>query len=482
MNLAPAPPQTIVIFGASGDLTRRKLLPALYQLSRQGLLPERYGIVGYARTDWDDDSFRDHARAAVEEFSRTPVEDKQWKTFADSLSYVAGAFDGPACFGPLADHLARLDDEWGAEGRRLYYCATPPSAYPHIARRLGECGVEPGHRIVVEKPFGRDVGSARDLNRILHGAFDESQVFRIDHYLGKETVQNLLVLRFANSMFERVWNRDAIDHVQITVAESVGLEGRGSYYEEAGAVRDMLQNHLLQVLAILAMEPPRALEAEAIRDEKVKLLRALRPLDPTEVVRGQYTAGTLDGRPVPGYRDEPDVAPASTTPTYVAVRAHIENWRWAGVPFYLRTGKRLPRRTTEVMIGFRQAPAHIFETAGVAAPDADHLVIRIQPEEGTSFAFQAKQPGPGFTPTTVRMDFSYGASFAGAPAEAYERLLYDALVGDRTLFIREDGIERSWEVVAPALEQRGPIHLYPAGSWGPSAADELLAPRRWHLR
>ena len=244
----------------------------------------------------------------------------------------------------------------------------------------------------------------------------------------------------------------------------------------------MVQNHLLQVLAILAMEPPGALDPESIRDEKVKLLRALRPLDPAEVVRGQYTAGTLQGRPVPGYHDEADVDPASATSTYVASRAHIENWRWAGVPFYLRTGKRLPRRTTEVMIGFREVPAHLFETAGVCAPEADHLVIRIQPEEGISFAFQAKQPGPGFTPTTVRMDFSYGNSFAGAPAEAYERLLYDALVGDRTLFIREDGIERSWEVVAPALDRPGPIHLYPAGSWGPAAADDLLAPRRWHLR
>ncbi len=480
--LAPPPPQAIVVFGASGDLARRKILPALYQLYRQSLLPERAAVVGYARTDWDDDAFREHARTAVEAFSRSPLDEDVWKGFADSLTYLSGAFDEAACFGPLAGHLERLDAERGTEGRRLYYCATPPSAYPVIVARLGECGPQGGNRIVVEKPFGRDLDSARELNRVIHQGFDEPQVFRIDHYLGKETVQNLLVFRFVNSMFERVWNRDAIDHVQLTVAESVGLEGRGAYYEEAGALRDMLQNHLLQVLAFLTMEPPRALEPEAIRDEKVKLLRALRPLQPDDVVRGQYRGGVVDGKDVPGYREEPDVAPDSGTETFVAVRAAIDNWRWAGVPFYLRTGKRLPRRATEVTVWFREAPAYLFEDVGLPPPVANHLTVRIQPDEGIAFAFQAKQPGPGFTPQTVRMEFAYGQSFMTAPAEAYERLLHDAMADDHTLFVREDGVERAWEVVSPVLQRRAPLHPYPAGSWGPEAANDLIAPRRWHLR
>lgn len=479
--LAPPSPQSIVIFGASGDLTHRKLLPALYNLAAQGLLRERYAIVGYARSGWDHDTFRDHARQGIEAYSRLPLDEELWKTFRDALTYVAEPFDEPHCFDSLTRHLADLDAERATQGRRLYYCATPPSAFPVIVRRLGECALQHDARIVIEKPFGRDLASARQLNRDVHVTFDESQVFRIDHYLGKETVQNLLVFRFANSMFERVWHRDAVDHVQLTVAESVGVEGRGAYYEEAGAVRDMVQNHLLQVLSFLAMEPPRSLQPEAIRDEKVKLLRALRPFQPGDIVRGQYAAGALDAGQMPGYRQEEDVSPDSDTETFVAIRARIENWRWSRVPFLLRTGKRLPRRVTEVSIFFREVPAYLFEMAGIALPAPNHLTIRIQPEEGISFSFQAKQPGPGFHPRSVRMNFSYGASFDNPPAEAYERLLHDAMNGDHTLFPRQDGVELAWEVAAPLLDHPAPTHPYPAGTWEPSQAEDLIAPRTWHL-
>lgn len=482
MSLGRPPPQAIVLFGASGDLTRRKILPALYNLARQGLLPERYAVVGYARTVWDDGAFREHARKAVEEFSRTPLDEATWEPFADSLSYLSGPFDDPSCLRPLEQHLSGIDEERGTEGRRLHYLATPPSAFPSIVERLGEVDAGRDARVVVEKPFGHDLASSRELNRTVHEVFDESRVFRIDHYLGKETVQNILVFRFANSLFERVWNRDAVDHVQITVAESVGLEGRASYYEEAGALRDMIQNHVLQVLSFLAMEPPRSLEPEAIRDEKVKLLRAIRPFDPQDVVRGQYERGPAAGSETIGYREEPGVAPDSTVETFVALRGWIDNWRWQGVPFYVRTGKRLPRRSTEVAIVFREAPAYLFEEVGIARCEPDHLVLRIQPDEGISLVFHAKEPGPGISLQEVVMDFGYGASFTTEPTEAYERLLHDAIAGDHTLFTREDGVDRAWEIVAPILERPGPVHGYPVGSWGPEAAGELIAPRRWHQR
>jgi glucose-6-phosphate 1-dehydrogenase len=481
-SLPTPPPQILVVFGASGDLTRRKVLPALYNLARERHLPERFAVVGYARSEWSDEAFRAHARRAVEEFSRTPIEEELWKRFSDSLHYLSGSFDDPNCFAPLTERLALLDEQLRTKGARLYYCATPPSAFPLIVPRLGECQSQQRSRIVIEKPFGSDLQSARGLNRVVHRVFDESQVFRIDHYLGKETVQNLLVFRFANSMFERVWNHDAIDHVQITVAESVGVEGRGTYYEEAGATKDMVQNHLLQVLSFVAMEPPRSLEPDAIRDEKVKLLRALRPLHPAEVVKGQYAAGEIAGRRVLGYRDERGVDPGSGVETFVAARAWIDNWRWDGTPFYLRTGKRLPRRATEVMISFRKAPGYLFEGMGLPRLSANHLHIAIQPDEGMSFAFHAKEPGPGFVPQTVRMHFSYGESFKEAPAEAYERLVHDAMVGDHTLFTREDGVERSWEIVTPILESKAAPAPYPAGTWGPDQADRLIAPRSWHMR
>lgn len=482
MKLQPPPPQVLVIFGASGDLARRKILPALYNLAQKELLPDPCAIVGYARSAWDEEAFRDHTRRGVEEFGGGPVDEDVWKRFADSLHYVSGQFTDAACMVHLKELLDRLREQRGIEGASLYYCATPPSAFANTVRRIGEFGPEQGARIVIEKPFGRDLASARELNRVVREVFDESQVFRIDHFLGKETVQNILVFRFANAMFERVWNRDAIDHVQITVAESIGMEGRGSYYDETGAIRDIVQNHALQVLSFLTMEPPRSLDAEAIREEVVKLLRTLCPFEPSEVVRGQYVRGTVGEQRVPGYLDEDDVAPDSETETFAAVRARIDNWRWAGVPIFLRTGKRLGRRTTQVVVSLREAPAYLFDDVGVTRLPPNHLHLRIQPDEGISFAFQAKEPGPGIDLKTVRMEFDYGSSFMTKSGEAYERLLHDAMVGDHMLFIREDAVDRSWEIVMPALENPGPVNFYRAGTFGPPEADELVAPRAWHVK
>ena len=478
MRLERPRPQALVIFGASGDLTRRKILPALYNLFYDDCLPERFAVVGYARSGWDDDTFRKHARGAVEEFSRRELDEGKWKTFAELLHYVPGSFDEKDSFQELVQRLAAFDRAHGTAGNRLYYCATPPSTFPLIVERLAECGPQDMASIVIEKPFGRDLESARELTAVIHGVFDESRIFRMDHYLGKETVQNILVFRFANSLFERAWNREAIDHIQVTVAESIGVGSRGSYYEESGAIRDIMQNHLLQVLSFLAMEPPRSLDPEAIRDETVKLLSAVRPLKPEDVVRGQYTAGTIDGEKVPGYREEEDVAPDSEVETYVAVRAWIDNWRWSDVPIFMRTGKRLVRQATEIAVVFQRPPAYLFEGAGLPPPPSDHLVIRIAPTEGISFDFQAKKDGPGFEPEPERMNFSDGDP--SKTPDAYERLLHDAMLGDQTLFTRLDGVERAWELVEPVLEHPGPVHLYPAGSWGPSEAEELIAPREWH--
>ena len=478
MELAAAPPQAIVIFGVTGDLAKRKILPALYNLAAEGLLPDRLAVVGYGRSDWDDEALRDHARAAVEEFSRTEIDEDEWARFGSSLAFVRGSFDSIGMTG-LADRLAALDRERGTDARRLYYLATPPSAFPVIVGALGEAGLgaHDHARVIIEKPFGHDLQSARELNAIVDGVFDETQVFRIDHYLGKETVQNLVTFRFANSLWERVWNRDAIDHVQFTVAESIGVERRGAYYEEAGALRDLVQNHMIQVLAFLAMEPPRSLEPEAFRDEKLKLMQAIRPLRPEDVVRGQYAAGPAGT----AYREEPNVSPDSMVETFAAARFYIDNWRWEGVPFYLRHGKRLPERASEAVVVFREAPAYLFEQVGIDHVPANHLIIRIQPDEGIALSFQAKEPGPGISLEEVFMDFRYGDSFMTQPAEAYERLIHDAMLGDHTLFPRQDGVERSWEVVADALAHPSPVHEYGAGTWGPAAADDLIAPRRWHL-
>jgi glucose-6-phosphate 1-dehydrogenase len=471
MSLKRPEPQDIVIIGVSGDLAQRKLLPALYNLSAGSLLPERGSIIGMARTDLGPEGFQKLAQQSVKEFSRSGFDESIWAAFAQRLTFL------------------RLDDagyaqlrERGHDRQRLVYLAIPPSAVPSVVGALHDAGLVPGTRLVVEKPFGEDLKSARELSHILHRRFQESQIFRIDHYLGKETVQNILVFRFGNSVFERVWNRDAIDHVQFTVAESVGIENRGAFYEETGALRDIVQNHVLQVLSLLTMEPPASLAPEAIRDEKAKVLRAMRPLDPARTARGQYTAGVIDGGAVPGYREEKAVAPGSTTETFFAAQLEIDTWRWAGVPFFLRTGKRLPRRATEAAIVFRETPLCFFEGTDVQELRPDHLVLRIQPNEGITLTFVAKRPGPEVDIQLVSMDFSYSSAFMTEPAEAYERLLHDALHGDHTLFAREDSVERAWMVIQPALENPAPLAFYQAGSWGPAEVDELIAPRTWHLR
>jgi glucose-6-phosphate 1-dehydrogenase len=456
--------QDIVIVGASGDLSRRKLLPAVYNLDAAGLLPERGSVIGLAPSNLDDERFREFARGSIEQFSRTGFDAEAWDRLAARLSFVPLGDDG---YTGLRERLGQSE--------RLIYLAVPPSVVPGTVRGLSDAGLVPGSRLVVEKPFGQDFGSARALNSTIHEIFAESQVFRIDHYLGKETVQNILVFRFGNVVFERVWNRDAIDHMQITVAESIGVEGRGAFYEEAGALRDIVQNHVFQMLSLLTMEPPVSLAPEAIRDEKAKVFRAMRPLDPARTVRGQYAAGSIDGEPLPGYREEPGVAADSATDTFFAARVEIDSWRWAGVPFYLRTGKRLPRRETEVTVVFRDVPLCFFEGTGVQDMRPNHLVLRVQPEEGISFSFLAKRPGPQVSVQQVPMDFSYRNSFMTEPAEAYER-------GDHTLFAREDSVERAWAVVQPVLDSPLPVYPYPAGTWGPPEADALIAPRRWHLR
>jgi glucose-6-phosphate 1-dehydrogenase len=467
------------VFGASGDLARRKLIPALYDLAYEGVMPARFAVLGTGGAALDDAAFREHARGAVEEFSRHRWDEGHWQTFSQALFYVCAPLDVPGGCAPLHQRVVSLDAELEADGCRLFYCATPASVFPMVARRIGEGHLAKNARIVLEKPIGHDLASARDLDQIVREVFDENQVFRIDHYMGKEAVQNILVFRFANSMVERAWSRDAVDHVQITVAESAGIGGRAGYYEHAGALRDMVQNHLLQVLSFVAMEPPDSLAADDVRDRKVELLNAVRPFCAEEIVKGQYVAGVVDGHEVVGYRDEEQVAPESTTETFVAARAWIENARWQGVPFFLRTGKRLPNRLTEVVLVLRDSERQLFEDATSAHLPAHQLAIRIQPDAGISLVFRAKEPGPGTALDAVRMDFSYGDSFRTRPTEAYERLLHDAMAGDQTLFLREDAVERSWEIAAPVLDSCGTVHPYAAGTWGPSAADELIAPRAW---
>jgi glucose-6-phosphate 1-dehydrogenase len=463
--------QEIIIVGATGDLARRKLLPALYNLHLEGLLPAQGQIIGYARTGRTDDEFRADAASAVKEFSRTPFDEKAWATFANRLAFVSAEADG------YAGVLQRCEQR-----TRLIYLAIPPSSVPATARALGEQGLVEGTRLVVEKPFGRDLASAQALGSALHEVFEESQIFRIDHYLGKETVQNILVFRFGNSLFERIWNRDAIDHVQITVAESIGIEGRGAFYEEVGALRDIIQNHVFQVLSLLTMEPPVSFDPEAIRNEKVKLFHAMQPLDPANVVRGQYTRAQVGDEQAPGYLEEAGVAGDSSTETFISLQLGIDNWRWANVPFFLRTGKRLPRRATEVLISFRDAPVRFFEGTDIRQLPPNRLTINIQPNEQIKFSFVAKEPGPEINAKPVHMNFSYDDEFTAQPAPAYERLLLDAMAGDHTLFARGDGVERAWEVVQPIIDALPPVCPYPAGTWGPPEADELIAPRAWQLR
>ncbi len=478
-------PCSVVIFGASGDLTKRKLIPALYNLAVSRLMPPGASVVGFARRPKSDDEFRGEQKESVAKFSRRkPLDEAVWNDFASGLFYCQGNYDDAAGYEKLKALLDRIDRERGTRGNRLFYLSVPPSEFAPIVTQLRESGliaeVKPGKpftRLVIEKPFGTDLETGEALDRTILSAFDERQVFRIDHYLGKETVQNLLVFRFANSIFEPLWSREHIDQVQITVAEDIGVEGRGSFYEEAGALRDVVQNHLLQVLSLVAMEPPVAFDADSVRDEKTKVVRALRPLRDIEklTVRGQYSAGTHAGQPVPGYREESSVSPTSRTETYVAIKAHVDNWRWGGVPFYVRAGKRLNKRVTEVSLHFKQVPHALFVGAGVVEPGV--LSIRIQPDEGIALKFMSKVPGPVTTLRPVTMDFRYGTSFGDAGPEAYERLILESMLGDATLFARSDEVRAAWEWCTPLLRrwpELGAPEQYPAGSWGPAGADELL--------
>jgi len=484
-------PCVIVIFGATGDLTHRKLLPALYNLAIEQPLPAQFTVVGVARRPFTDEQFRQQALDSINSFSRRrPVNPAVWETFSKGLFYCQAQFDNPDDYVNLGKRLDELDQERGTQGNRLFYLATPPTYYGAIGDLLSSSGVAkrgggdaPGwSRIVIEKPFGHDLASARELNASLNKGFKESQIYRIDHYLGKETVQNIMVLRFGNGIFEPIWNRRYIDHVQITVAESIGIEGRADYYEQAGAIRDILQNHMMQLLALTAMEPPNTFGADAVRDEKVKALRAIPPLMESEIaldtVRGQYGSGIILGEEVPGYCQEPKVSPTSTTETFVALKLMIENWRWAGVPFYLRTGKRLTKRVTEIAIQFKRPPYLLFQGAGAQQLQPNVLSMRIQPNEGISLLFSAKVPGQEMRLRSVNMDFLYGSSFGVEPPEAYERLLLDAMLGDSTLFTRIDETELAWTLVDTIVrawaKTHAPIATYEPGTWGPKEADALI--------
>ncbi len=483
----------VVVFGATGDLTARKLMPALYNLSRERLLPSGFSVVGFARRDWSDEQFRAVMKEAVAQNSREPLQDDIWDSFARELHYVRSDFDDAAGYARLGERLQAQDAAHGASGNRLFYLATPPTAYAEIAHHIGEAGLAGARprgwaRLVVEKPFGRDLPSARELDQGLGQVFRERQIYRIDHYLGKETVQNILVFRFGNGIFEPIWNRRYVDNVQVSVAETVGVEGRGGYYEEAGALRDMVQNHLFQLLALVAMEPVASFQGDSVRDEKAKVFHAITPIESIDrdTVRGQYVAGAIVGEQVPGYRQEPGVSPTSRVESYVALRLEIENWRWAGVPFYLRVGKRLPRRATEVAITFKTAPLQLFRNMGGDNPAPNLLVLRIQPDEGISLRFGAKVPGTRSDVRPVNMDFRYGTSFGASAPEAYERLLLDAMLGDSTLFTRSDAVFAAWEILTPVLddwaEGASPLQFYEAGSWGPDRAADLTQRdgRTWH--
>jgi glucose-6-phosphate 1-dehydrogenase len=508
-------PCAFVLFGATGDLAHRKLYGALFNLMVARRLPAGFAIVGVARRPISDDEFREQVRESVEQHARNKPSKRPavWESFAQGLFYVQGEFDDPQGYARLAERLEEIDRHRGTLGNRLYYLSTPPDFYPAIVRHLGESGLahaassphSNGHqtgplgngyhmeastdpswrRIVVEKPFGHDLASAQGLNRQIAEVFPEERIFRIDHYLGKETVQNILVFRFANGIFEPIWSRRYIDQVQITVAESLGVEERASYYDTAGALRDMLQNHMMELLTLVAMEPPTAFEAQAVRDEKAKVLRAIKPFaTPQEValntVRGQYGPGAIFGKAVPGYRQEKDIPPTSITETYVAARFFVDNWRWSGVPFYLRHGKRLPKRDTEISIHFKPAPLALFQHTAADELQPNVLVLHIQPDEGISLRFESKLPGPAIRLRSVDMNFHYGTSFGVETADAYERLLMDAMMGDTTLFTRRDEVEHMWLLATSILEgwKTIPPPTFPnyrAGSWGPAVADELIA-------
>jgi glucose-6-phosphate 1-dehydrogenase len=472
-------PCTMVIFGASGDLTKRKLFPALYSLAYRRMLPERFGVVGVARTEESDEDFRERMKAAVQEFGRDEFRDDVWQSLAEGMRYVATDFADDGGENRVAEALTALDNECGTAGNRVYYLAVPPSAFETIVCAVGERRSAEGFtRLIVEKPFGHDLESAHELNALLHRYFDESEIFRIDHYLGKETVQNMLALRFANGIFEPIWNRQFIDHVQITVAESIGIEGRAGYYEQAGAIRDIFQNHLLQLVALTAMEPPIDFTSESVRNEKVKVLKSIHTPGPKHVVRGQYGRGYVEGEEVPGYREEEGVEPSSTTETFVAAKLFVDNWRWADTPFYVRAGKRLARRETTIAIQFKRAPHPPFEELAAEGLRPNVLLIHIQPDEGVSLAIGAKVPGQGMQIRTVHMDFLYGGAFRTDMPEAYERLLLDCMRGDATLFTRADEVDEQWQIVDAIVagwrRDRPSFPNYEAGTWGPPSSHDLL--------
>src|SRR6201987_2078708 len=480
-------PCAIVIFGASGDLTKRKLIPSLYNLASYHLLPKNFSIIGVARSEMSDQEFHARLGKDLAELGTQPVDPEIWSEFGDRMLYCSGNFDDPKMYEKLGQRLAESAKRLGTNGNVLFYLSVQPSFFATIAKMLAQYGLtrEEGNwrRVIIEKPFGHDLASALDLNRDLTGALQEHQIYRIDHYLGKETAQNLLVFRLGNAVFEPIWNRRYIDHFQLTVAESIGVEGRGAFYESAGAFRDVMQNHMFMLLALIAMEPPTSLDGEAIRNEKVKLLRSIHLSTPEEAladtVRGQYGQGTVGGKTVPAYRQEPNVNPNSTVETYAAIKLRIDNWRWAGVPFYLRSGKRMPRRTTTIVIRFKTPPLSLFASNEADPISPNYLIFKIQPEEGIALQVRAKIPGPTISTRSVKLDFGYAQFGDRQPTTGYEKLLYDCMVGDTSLFHRSDMVEAAWSAASPILEawnnnQPPDFPNYPAGTWGPEAALRLI--------